>query len=171
MEILPKSSRVAMLWDPESRATAAHMRGTRTAARALGVLLQSLEIWDAEDIEAAFRAAVKERLQALIVVTAGLINSHHARIVNLAANARLPVMYTGSAAVLAGGLMSYGVNIADQYRHVAGYVDRIIKGTKPADLPVVQPTKFEFVINVKAAKQIGLTIPSSVLVRADKVIQ
>ena len=170
-EIVPKASRLAIVWDPDSRASGAHIRATRAAARTLGVHLQSLEVWDADDIENAFRAAVKERLQALIVVATGLINSHHGRIANLAANARLPTIYTGSQGVFAGGLMSYGVNGPDQYHRAAGYVDRIIKGAKPADLPVVQPTRFELIINLKAAKQIGLTISPNMLVRADKVIE
>ena len=133
--------------------------------------LQSLEVRNPEDLENAFRAAGKGRAQALIVVSAGLMNSHRARIVNLAVKTRLPVMYTNSPFVLAGGLMSYAADILEQYRRAATYVDKILKGAKPADLPVVQPTKFEFVINLKAAKQIGLTIPPNVLARADKVIE
>jgi len=170
-EILPTTSRVAILWDPDSRASAGHVRETRVAARALGIQLQSLEVWDPEDFENAFLAAGKEHAQALIVVSVGLVLSHHARITNLAVKARLPVMYTLGLNVLDGGLMSYGPDIPDQYRRAATYVDKILKGRKPADLPVVQPTKFEFAINIKAAKQIGLTIPRNVIARADKVIE
>lgn len=170
-ETLPKASRVAILSDSGSRPAAAHVRETEFAARALGVQLQSLKVRNPEDLENAFRAAGKGRAQALIVVQTGLVNSHRARIVNLAVKTRLPVMYTDSSFVLAGGLMSYGPDGPEQHRRAATYVDRILKGAKPADLPVEQPTKFEFVINLKAAKQIGLTIPPNVLARADKVIQ
>jgi putative ABC transport system substrate-binding protein len=170
-DTLPKLSRVAILWDPDSRPTAAHIRETEIAARALGVQLQSLEVRDPEGLENAFRVAGKGRAQALIVVTAGLMNSHQAQIINLALKTRLPVMYTGQLFVLAGGLMGYGSDVLAQYRRVATYVDKILKGAKPADLPVQQPTKFELIINLKTAKQIGLTIPPSVLARADQVIK
>jgi putative ABC transport system substrate-binding protein len=135
------------------------------------VQLQSLEVRNPEDLEDAFRAAGKGRAQALIVVQTGLVNSHQARIVNLANKTRLPAIYTNSTFPLAGGLMSYASIGPEQFRLAAGYVDRILKGAKPADLPVQQPTKFEFIVNLKTAKQIGLTIPSIVLARADKVIQ
>jgi putative ABC transport system substrate-binding protein len=170
-DTLPKVSRVAILWDPDSLPTAAHVRETGVAARALGVQLQSLEVRNPEVLENVFRAASKGRAQALIVVVSGLVNSLGARIATLAVKARLPVMYTSSNVVLAGGLMSYGENGPDRFHRVATYVDRILKGAKPADLPVVQPTKFELVINLKAAKQIGLTIPPNMLTRADKVIE
>jgi putative tryptophan/tyrosine transport system substrate-binding protein len=162
---------VAILCDPESVPTAAHVGETGVAARALGVQLQSLELRDPELLENAFRAAGTGHAQALIVVSGGFLNSLGARIATLAVKARLPVMYTNSNVVLAGGLMSYGEHAPDRFHGAAAYVDRILKGAKPADLPVVQPTKFELVINLKAAKQIGLTIPPNLLARADKVIE
>jgi putative ABC transport system substrate-binding protein len=132
------------------------------------VQLQSLEFRGSKDIEAAFRAAIKGRAEALIVVAGG---SHRERIINLAAKGRLPAMYTDPTAVPAGGLMSYGADIPEQFRRAATYVDKILKGTKPADLPVERPIKFELIINLKAAKQIGVTIPPKVLARADRVIR
>jgi len=170
-ETLPNASRMAILWDPKSRAAADHVRETELAARTLGVKLQSLEVRDAAILEDAFRTAVKERAQGLIVVAAGLFNSIRTQIPSLAAKMKLPVIYTSSRYVLADGLMSYGSDPSDQYRRVATYVDRILKGTRPADLPVEQPTKFELIINLKAAKWIGLKIPSNLLARADKVIE
>src|SRR5262249_32454280 len=132
---------------------------------------QSVEVRNAEVLEDAFRAAVKERAQALILVSGGIMNNHRQKIVNIAIKSGLPVMYTNSRWVHAGGLLSYSTDLIEQYRRTATYVDRILKGTKPADLPVVQPTKFELVINLKAAKQIGFQIPQSVLARADSVIE
>jgi len=170
-ETLPKASRVAMIWDPDSRPAMGYVRETEVAARALGVQLQSLEVRDPEELENAFRAAGKGSAEALIVVGTGVLANDPARIVNLAIKARLPAIYNGPSWTLAGGLMSYGSNSADQYRHVATYVDKILKGVKPSDLPIEQPMKFELVINLKAAKQIGLTIPPNMLARADKVIE
>jgi putative ABC transport system substrate-binding protein len=169
-ETVPRASRVAILWDPNSSGLG-HVREARIAARKLGVQLQSLEVWDAEDLDPAFRAAGKERAEALMIVAAGLTNVLRTQIIDRATKSRLPAMYSNSAFVQAGGLMSYAADSSDHYPRVAGYVDRILKGTKPADLAVQQPTKFEFIINAKAAKQIGLTIPRDVLVRADKVIE
>ena len=170
-ETLPKLSRVAILFDPDSRPASAHIRGTEAAARKLAVQLQSLEVRDPEVLEQAFQAAGKGHAQALIVVSGGLISNHQARIVNLANKSRLPAMYSSRSSVLLGGLMRYGSDQFDQYRLLAGYIDRILKGAKPADLPVQQPTKFEFIINLKAAKQIGLTIPPGVIAQADNVIE
>ena len=141
------------------------------AAQALGLQLQSLEVRSSNDFDSAFETALRERVQALITPPEPLFNTHLKRIVELAAKNRLPAMYAFTEAVDAGGLMLYAPNYADQFRRAATYVDKILKGTKPADLPVEQPTKFEFVINLKTAKQIGLTIPQSVLYRADKVIK
>ena len=169
-ETVPRASRVAILWDPNSSGLG-HVREARIAARTLGVQLQSLEVWDADDLDPAFRAAGKERAEALMIVAAGLTTNLRTQIIDRVVKSRLPAMYNNSAFVLAGGLMSYAANSSDQLRGAAGYVDRILKGTKPADLAVQQPTKFEFVINMKVAKQIGLTIPRNVLVRADKVIE
>jgi putative ABC transport system substrate-binding protein len=138
------------------------------------VNLQYLDVLDPKDIETAFRAASKGRADAVLMLVAGaVVSAHPTTIVELAVKTRLPVIYgtAGRAFVEAGGLMTYGVNVNDLDRRAATYVDKILKGTKPADLPVEQPKKFEFVINLKAAKQIGLTIPPNVLVRADKVIK
>ena len=170
-EILPKLSRVAILSDRNSLPSADQVKETEGAARTLGVQLQTLDVGDANALENAFQAAVKGRAQALIVVAAGFINSHLIRITNLAVKTRLPTIYSNAQSALAGGLMSYSSVAAENWRGAATYVDRILKGAKPADLPVQQPTKFEFIINMKAAKQIGLTIPRNVLARADKVIE
>ena len=134
--------------------------------------LQYLDVLSPKDIETAFRAASKGRADAvLVLVAAPSLNSQRTQIVDLAVKSRLPAIYHSAEFVEAGGLMSYGVNITDLYRRAATYVDKILKGAKPADLPVEQPTKFELIINLKAAKQIGLTIPPNVLARADKVIK
>ena len=147
------------------------MKETQAAARALGLKCQSIEVRDSKGFDGAFEAATKERAQALLTSPGPVINTHQARIVEFAAKKRLPAMYAGPEFVDAGGLMSYAPNYTDQFSRAAIYVDKILKGTKPSDLPVEQPTKFEFVINLKAAKQIGLTIPPNVLARADRVIK
>ena len=147
------------------------MERDEAAAQELRLQLQSLEVRSANDFDIAFKAALKERAQALIPSPDPLINTQLKRIVEFAAKNRLPAMYGGPEVVDAGGLMSYAPNYTDQYRRAAVYVDKILKGAKPADLPVEQPTKFEFVINLKTAKQIGLTIPPNVLARADRVIR
>ena len=170
-ETVPKATRVAILWDPKGQGGAGHARETKIIAPTLGVQLQPVEVQGAEDLENAFHSAVKGRAEALIAVHAGLMQTQRARIVNLAVKTRLPVMYTDSQFALAGGLMSYSDDDLDRTRRAASYVDKILKGMKPADLPVQQPAKFEFIINLKTAKQIGLTIPPSVLGRADRVIR
>jgi putative ABC transport system substrate-binding protein len=170
-ETVPKTSRVAILWDPKGHGGAGHARETKTAAPALGVQLQPVEVQGAEDLDNAFQSAVKGRAEALIAVHAGLMQTQRARIVNLAVKTRLPVMYTDSQFALVGGLMSYSDDDLDRTRRAATYVDKILKGMKPADLPVQQPAKFEFIINLKTAKQIGLTIPPNVLARADRVVR
>jgi putative tryptophan/tyrosine transport system substrate-binding protein len=171
-EIVPKLSRVAVFGTSTNPGNAQMLREVKLAAGAFGVKLQYLEVRDPKDIETAFRAATKERAEAVLYLVAGLVDAgHRTEITDLAVNSRLPVIYTGRASVEAGGLMSYGVSTADLDRRAATYVDKILKGRKPADLPVEQPTKFEFIINLKAAKQIGLTIPPNVLARADKVIR
>ena len=170
-ETLPKLSRVAILWIPTSPSAAYHVRETEVAARKLGVQLQSLEVRRADDIEKAFRAAGKRSADALIVVAAGGMSRHRKRILDLAVETRLPVMYTGSPWVRRGGLMSYATDSRELRRRAATYVDKILKGAKPADLPVEQPKKFELIINLKTAKEIGVTIPPAVLYRADKVIK
>jgi putative ABC transport system substrate-binding protein len=145
------------------------------AARELKVQLQYSDIRDARDpmdIETAFRAASKGRAEAVLMMVAPAVaNAHRTQILDLAVKSRLPVIYNGRANVEAGRLMSYGVSVTDLDRRAATYVDKILKGAKPGDLPVEQPKKFDFIINLKTAKQIGLTIPPNVLVRADKVIK
>ena len=133
--------------------------------------LQYLDVLDGKDIEAAFRAASKERSDGVLVLTGRVLNFHRAQVVDLAVKSRLPAIYNTPEFVEAGGLVSYAANANDLYRRAATYVDKILKGAKPADLAVEQPKKFEFIINLKAAKQIGLTIPPNVLARADKVIR
>jgi len=140
-------------------------------AKPLGIQLRSSEARSVADFDGAFRAAVKGRAQALITLRNPLIVNQRQRIAELAAKNRLPAIYDDREFVETGGLMSYGANLEDLYRRAAIYVDKIVKGAKPAELPVEQPTKFEFIVNLKAAKQIGLTIPPNVLARADKVIK
>ena len=143
----------------------------KAAARSLGVSLQVLEACEPNQFEGAFAAMATGRVEALLVVTDSMFILHRARLVNLAAKSRIPTVYPESQYVEEGGLMTYGVNVADLYRRAATYVDKVLKGAKPAELPIEQPTKFELVINLKTAKQIGLTIPPNVLARADKVIK
>ena len=140
-------------------------------AKVLGVKLESLDVRGLDDFDGAFEAAKRESAQALIAYPDPVINAQQQRIVDFATKNRLPAMYAGPEFVDAGGLMSYAPRYTDSWRRAATYVDKILKGVKPADLPIEQPMKFEFIINLKAAKQIGLTIPPNVLVRADKVIK
>jgi ABC-type uncharacterized transport system substrate-binding protein len=170
-EIVSKVSLVAVLWNPNGPAPVLAFKETQLAAKRLGLLLQSLEVRGPDDFESAFGGAIRERASALLVISDPLTNTHQRRIVELAAKNRLPAIYPIREFVQAGGLMAYAPDRLEQYRRVAYYVDKILKGAKPADLPVEQPTKFEFVINLKTAKQIGLTIPPNVLARADKVIR
>jgi len=170
-EVVPGVSRVVILSNPATPYAAQVVRETEIAARMLGVQLQSVEAQTPDEVERAFRAARRARVGALITVEDPFTLSHRARIVVLAAESRLPAIYGFREFVDAGGLISYAANLPDMYRRAAVYVDKILKGAKPADLPVEQPTKFELVINLKTAKALGLTIPQSVLVRADEVIQ
>jgi ABC-type uncharacterized transport system substrate-binding protein len=171
-EAFPKISRVAILLRTAgSQASAARFKETEVAAKGMGVRLQSLDVDSAEDLEGAVRAAKTERAGALIVIQTAFINTYRARITELAAKSRLPTMFEEKTHVESGGLMSYGPSFFDLHRRAATYVDKILKGTKPADLPVEQPAKFEFVVNLKTAKQIGVTIPPNVLARADRVIK
>jgi putative ABC transport system substrate-binding protein len=169
-EIVPKLSRVAVLGMSINPGNSQSLRGTEIAAGALGVQIQYLDVRDSKEIDAALRTATKGRADAVLVLNfPGNISR---AIPDLAVKSRLPAIYYNSSFVVdRGGLMSYGASISDLDRRTATYVDKILKGAKPADLPVEQPTKFEFVINLKAAKQIGLTIPPNVLARADKVIK
>ena len=171
-EVVPKLSRVAVLGTSTNPGNAEALREIELAAKAFGVTLQYLDVLDSKDIEPAFRAATKERADAvLMMVSNPVAGSRRKEIADLAVKSRLPAIYNRQESVEAGGLMTYGVNLLDLDRRSATYVDKILKGAKPADLPVEQPMKFEFIINLKAAKQIGLTIPPNVLVRADKVIK
>jgi ABC-type uncharacterized transport system substrate-binding protein len=174
-EIIPKLSRVAVFGTSTSPDNAQSLREVELAAGELKVQLQYLDVRDArdpKDIETAFRAASKERAEAVLMMVAGAVGTaHQTRILELAIKNRLPVIYRGRPSVEAGGLMSYGVNTTDLDRRSAYYVDKILKGAKSAELPIEQPTKFELVINLKTAKQIGLPIPPNVLARADKVIK
>jgi ABC-type uncharacterized transport system substrate-binding protein len=170
-ETVPRLSRVAVLGTSTTPATAQRLGEIERSAAAFKVHLQYLDIKGPKDIENAFRDARKGRADAMLVLASPILESHRTEITDLAAKNRLPAIYHATEFVEAGGLMTYGVSIPDLFRRAATYVDKILKGAKPADLPVEQPTKFEFVINLKAAKQIGLTVPPNVLARADKVIR
>jgi putative tryptophan/tyrosine transport system substrate-binding protein len=170
-EAVPSVTRVAFLWDSANPAQAPQWKEAQAAAQALRLQLQSLEVRSSNDFDSAFEAALRDRAQALVTTPAALLGAHLKRIVEFAAKNRLPAMYGNPQFVDAGGLMSYAPDYSAQYRRAATYVDKVLKGAKPADLPVEQPTKFEFVVNLKAAKQIGLTIPPNVLARADRVIK
>jgi putative ABC transport system substrate-binding protein len=170
-ETVPRLSRVAIFWDARGPGGAGHLRESEIVAPALGIQLQAPEVRSPEDLDNAFRAAVKGRAEALVVVATGLMNPYRERVVDLTLKMRLPAMYSSSGFPLAGGLMSYDTEARDRLRGVATYVDKILRGMKPSDLPVQRPTKFELIINLKTAKQIGLTIPPNVLARADKVIR
>jgi putative ABC transport system substrate-binding protein len=170
-EIVPKLSRVAVLGTSTNPGNSQALKETELAAGAYKVQLQNLDVLSLKDIETAFRDASKGRAGAVLVLASPIIESHRTQIADLAAKNRLPAIYYAPEFVEAGGLMSYGTSFADLFRRAATYVDKILKGRTPADLPVEQPKKFEFIINLKAAKQIGLTIPPNVLVRADEVIK
>jgi putative ABC transport system substrate-binding protein len=172
-EAVPKLARVAVLHDAPTPAVVVEVKEVLpAAARALRLTLQPWEVRSADDFDRVFSALNKQRPDGLYVPASGLlIGLNEKRIAGFSLKSLLPSMYPGKPFVDAGGLMSYGADQADSYRRVAYYVDRILKGTKPADLPVEQPTKFEFVINIKTAKQIGVTIPPEVLARATKLIK
>ena len=170
-EVVPKLSRVAVLGTSTTPGYAQISKEIELAAKAFKLQLQYLDVLDSKDIETAFRAASKGRAQAVLTISSGILSSHRAQVIDLAAKNRLPVMYHGSQFAEAGGLMFYGVNQLDLDRRAATYVDKILKGRTPADLPVEQPMRFEFVINLKTAKALNLTIPQWTLMKADKVIQ
>ena len=170
-EAIPKISRVAHLANPSIVTEMISLKNLQSVAPNLGVTVQLVEIRGPEDFESAFSAAIRQRIQAVMVTPNSSYIPYRQRIVSLAAKHRLPVMYGWRDFPEAGGLMAYGTDFLDLFWRAATYVDKILKGAKPADLPVEQPTKFELVINLKAAKQIGLTIPPNVLARADKVIK
>jgi putative ABC transport system substrate-binding protein len=170
-EAVPRASRIAVLWNPVIQQRIIEFKEAQAAARALGLQLQSVEARAANDLEPAFSAMTEGRANAFIVLGDAMFNANRPRILDLAAKSRLPAMYNEEEYVLAGGLMVYAPSTNDLSRRAAMYVDKILKGAKPADLPVEQPMKFELVINLKAAKQIGLAIPPNVLARADRVIR
>jgi len=171
-EIIPKLSRVAVFGTSTLPGNSQNIRELELAAKAFSVQIQSLDVLEPKDFATAFRAANKGRAQAALMMVAGaVVGGHRTEIAELAVKSRLPVIYDDPTYVEAGGLMTYGVNRSDLDRRAATYVDKILKGRTPADLPVEQPMKFEFIVNLKAAKAIGLTIPPNVLVRADKVIR
>jgi putative ABC transport system substrate-binding protein len=170
-ETVPKLSRVAVLGTSTFPGQALDLREVGLAAGPLSVQLQSLDVLGPKDIDTAFRAASTQRAEAFIVLSGAILGAQHTRILEYVVKNRLPTIYATPQYVEAGGLMSYGVNLTDLDRRAAQYVDKILKGAKPADLPVEQPKKFELIVNLKAAKQIGQTIPPSVLARADKVIK
>ena len=170
-EVVPKVSRVALLRNPANPASAQGLRDAEAAARALGVRLQALEARDPQEIDSAFAAMTRERAGALLILPDPIFGNQRRQIAELAAKRRLPAIHGGLPEYAeAGGLMVYSPNILDLKRRAATYVDKILKGAKPADLPVEQPTKFELVINLRTAKAIGLTIPPSLLQRADQII-
>ena len=170
-EVVPRLSRVALLWNPANASSAPQLREAEGAARVLRVRLQPLEVRGPDDFESAFAAMTRERVGGLLVLNDPILLAHRARVADLAVKSRLPAVSALREHPEAGGLMAYGPNLTDMYRRAATYVDKILKGAKPADLPVEQPTRFELVINLKTAKALGLTVPQSVLFRADHVIK
>jgi putative tryptophan/tyrosine transport system substrate-binding protein len=170
-ETVPKLIRIAVLSNPANPTQPLEWKEIQATAQGLGLKLQSVGVRNSKDFESAFEAALRERAQALLFLPEAVFSENVNRIVEFAAKNKLPSMYEGSTSVEAGGLMSYGPISTDSFRRAATYVDKILKGAKPADLPVERPAKFEFIINLKTAKQIGLTIPQTVLYRADKVIK
>jgi ABC-type uncharacterized transport system substrate-binding protein len=170
-EALPTLKRVAILWNSRSDVSRMALEGTETAAKLLGVRLEAIEARDAQDIERAFNGVVRSRAAAILTIADAFLWSQRAHIVTLAARHRLPGIFPEEEFVEAGGLMAYGPQVPDNFRRAAGYVDKILRGAKPADLPVEEPTKYKLVINLKTAKALGLTIPPSLLGRADEVIQ
>jgi putative ABC transport system substrate-binding protein len=170
-ETVANLSRIGVLWDPHNPSSTQEWQESQAAARELGMQLHSMDVSSADKYASAFRAAINARNTALVVLSTPLAAANQERITNLALKHRLPAIYVQESFVAKGGLMSYGADQTERYSRVAVFVDKILKGTKPADLPVEQPKKFEFIVNLKAAKQIGLTIPPNVLARANKVIR
>jgi putative tryptophan/tyrosine transport system substrate-binding protein len=170
-EIVPRLSRVAVIGNSTNPGNAHELKEAEVAAGAFGLQLQYLDVLGPKDIETALRAATNGRAEALLVLGNPVLNAHRRQVADFAVKSRLPTTYTRPEFVEAGGLMTYAVSYDDLFRRAAIYVDKILKGAKPADLPVEQPTKFELVINLKTAKQMGVAIPQSVLYRADKVIK
>jgi putative ABC transport system substrate-binding protein len=171
IELVPTVSRLAVLWNPTSAFLHSYLSVIKTAAPTLRVSLQSLEVRDANEFERAFDSMTRARADGLIVLSDTFATFHRARLVELAAKHQLPTIYGHSQYIEAGGLLSYGPSLTDTYRHAASYVDKILKGAKPADLPVEQPTRFELIINLKTAKALGLDVPPTLVARADEVIE
>jgi putative ABC transport system substrate-binding protein len=171
IEVVPKVSRLAVLWNPTSAFLHSYWIAIKTASSALRVNLQSLEVQDPSEFERAFDAMTREHADGLLVLSDTFTTFYRARLAELAAKSRLPAIYGHDQYTAAGGLMSYGPRLSDAYGRAADFVDKILKGTKPADLPVEQPTRFELIINLKTAKTLGLEIPVTVLARADKLIE
>jgi putative ABC transport system substrate-binding protein len=170
-ETIPQLARVAVLWDPKNRGSSGQWKESQLVARELRLQLHSMQITSPDKLEGAFLEAAKAGSGALTVTQNPILTSNRVRVVELAAKHRLPAMYSQGDFPKSGGLMSYGADLIEPYRRAAAMVDKILKGAKPAEIPVEQPTKFEFVINRKTAKALNLTIPQSVLYRADKVIR
>ena len=170
-ELAPKASRIAVLFDPRGPAGHAHVEVTRSAAGKLGVQLQLLEARDPEGIIRAFKKARDARAEAISLISLGLMRSQLPRVVKLALESGLPAIYSNTEFVVGGGLMAYSPDLIDQWRRAAVFVDKILKGAKPADLPVEQPTKFELAINLKSAKALGITFPQTILLQATRVIE
>jgi putative ABC transport system substrate-binding protein len=168
---VPKAKRIAVLFDPSQPTNAVDLKSTQVAAQALGMTVQSFQVRASSELDSAFARMTGQPLDGLIVLPNDFLFTHRRHVLDLAAKHRLPVTYAWREGAEAGALLSYGVDIRDNYRRAALYVDKILKGAKPADLPVEQPTKFELVINLKTAKALGLTIPQSVLLRADQLIE
>ena len=171
IELIPKASRLAVLWNPSSAFLHSYWSAIETAAPALHVSLQSLEVQDPNEFERAFDAMTREHADGLLVLSDTFATFHRARLAELAAKHGLPTIYGHNQYTEAGGLMSYGPSLSDTYGRAARFVDKILKGTKPVDLPVEQPTKFELIINLKTARTLGLEIPPTLLARVDKVIE
>ena len=170
-QAVPKISLVAVIWNPTNPTAADFLRETETAARSLGLRVQGIEVRNPAELDGAFKAVTRARHSALITLGDGMLWSVRTRIVEFALKHRLPGVFPERDFPEAGGLMSYGPNLAAQFRRAAALVDKILKGSKPAEIPVEQPTKFELVINLKTAKTLGLTIPQTILLRADEIIQ
>jgi putative tryptophan/tyrosine transport system substrate-binding protein len=170
-EVAPKAERIAVLFDPRSNAGHAHVEGTQAAARRLGVQLQLLEAPDPHAIDRAFEAARETRAEAISVIHIGQIQTERSKVIKHAAEARLPAIYSSIPFVDDGGLIAYAPDAVAQYRRAAVFVDKILRGTRPADLPMEQPTKFELVVNLKTANALGITIPPTLLARADRLIE
>ena len=170
-EVLPKLSRVGFLWSPTSPNASDNLKETEAAARSLRIAIESLEAKGPNDIEAAFKTATKKRVEAILMDGGGFFAFHQKRLLEVVAKSGLPTMHANARYVEAGGLMTYAGDRREQYRRAADYVDKILKGAKPADLPVEQPTEFELVVHMKTAKALGITFPQTTLVRAERMIE